>query len=86
MQKSYQANAPRQTKMDIQTTIEKKQRRHNSTYPKLASEYKLCFIFLKVAFGSFVLKHNECYLYLVKFVGADKLKLLNANFRVAANR
>jgi len=34
MQKSYQANAPRQTKMDIQTTIEKKQRRHNSTYPK----------------------------------------------------
>jgi hypothetical protein len=34
MQKSYQANAPRQTKMDRQATIEKKQRRHNSTYPK----------------------------------------------------
>jgi hypothetical protein len=35
MQKSYQANAPRQTKMDRQITTEKKQRRHNSTYTQV---------------------------------------------------
>jgi len=34
MQKSYQANAPRQQTMNEHTTTEKEQRRHNSTYPK----------------------------------------------------
>jgi len=40
-QKSYQANAPRQTNMDRHDTTEKEQRTANSTLPKVAVS---CFV------------------------------------------
>jgi hypothetical protein len=48
--------------MNRQTTTEKKQRRHNSTYKKLAVQWlieHLCFVSSSVLADSFVLRNRQ---------------------------
>ena len=68
MQKSYQANAPRQTKMDRQINTEKKQRRHNSTYPKGG---------VSCSKDSFVV--NQTLVFQIKFCGKSPALRVAAN-------
>ncbi len=57
MQKSHQANAPRQSKMDRQITTEKEERRHNRRLAKVAVQ---CSADTFVVNQSLVLRINIC--------------------------